>query len=210
MSFDLDRYAKLRPFLYHLTASENVEGICATKRLYSAANMLASAGRLDLMRVRRKKHEVIPVDRQRVWLRDQFPLRAGNADLADSWSFEDLVKHLNQRVFFWPGTDDGPIHYGRSHFARYAHERPTILRVRFESLRKANPERTPLFCPYNSGAPRCSYGLKAPRGPDTFLAAEHFHRTASRVAEVTFLDHIKLPSDTEMSQQFGDSWTALF
>src|SRR5262249_16909804 len=155
-------------------------------------------------------HEVISVGRRSVLVRDQAPLYSGNADLGGAWSFEDLIEHLNRRVFFWAGTEDGPIDYGRRHFQRYAHEGPVILRLRFGSLQASNPDRPPLFCPYNSGAPRTSYGRKSPRGPDTFLAAEYFPGTAARVAEVTFRDHVRLPRDVQMSSHVDGPWAPLF
>lgn len=206
MSFEIEHYAKLRPFLYHLTARQNLAGIRALKRLDSAATTLAAAARHDLLRCKRHDHEIVSVGKRSILLRDQAPLYVGNADLGDEWTFEDLIEHLNKRVFFWSGTEDGPIAYGRRHFERYAHEQPLIFRVRFDSLMRSNPGRTPLFCPYNSGAPRCSYGRKAPRGPDTFLSAEYFRGTAVRAAEVTFLDHVQLPRDAEISTTPDGSW----
>jgi len=72
--------------------------------LESTAAFLERAGRLDLLRARRRSGERVTVDGIQVHLRDQAPLHAGNVDLPANWSFEDLVELLNRQVFFWPGT----------------------------------------------------------------------------------------------------------
>jgi len=207
---DVDRYAEIRPYLYHLTDESNLDHIRKEKVLSCAAELMKRAGRADLLRTRRQGHEPIEVDGSAVSLRDQKPLLSGNMELTGGFTFEDVVEALNSRVFFWPGSHEGPTRPGENHFARYVSERPAILRCRFQSLMSANPSLEPLFCPYNSGAPRVVNGSKSPRGPDTFLKACDFPRKASGVVEVTFIDKVLLPQDAELRRGPPGPWQSFF
>jgi hypothetical protein len=207
---DIDRYAKLRPYLYHLTDNSNLDRIREEKMLSCAAKLMRRAGRTDLLRTRRLNHEPIEVDGSLVSLRDQKPLLSKHMDMTGGFKFEDFVGLLNTMVFFWPGDDEGPIRSGESHFAHYAAECPAILRCRFQSLISANSSAVPLFCPYNSGAPRTVNGRKSPRGRDTFLKAFDFPRTPSADVEVTFKEKAALPPDVEVGYSLQRSWRPFF
>lgn len=137
-------------------------------------------------------------------------MHAGNIEFEGGWVLEDLVEDLNRRVFFWSGWERGPIRHGANHFERYRAERPAILRVRFGSLREHNPGSTPLFCKFNSGAPRRYQGRPSPRGPRTFLPAHDCPYTPGSVVEVTFLENVKLPPDTEVSDRPDGGWQPLY
>lgn len=120
MPFTLDQFARRFPRLYHLTAAMNVAGIEADGCLYAAAETFRQARAAGMICERRPESVVIPLPQgggQR-HIRDQFPLHEGNCALLGGWTFADLVQDLNERVFFWPGTEGGPTDYGRRHFAR--------------------------------------------------------------------------------------------
>jgi hypothetical protein len=174
-----------------------------------AAILMEHAGRIDLLRSPRRGPEPLTVGRRVIYLRDQITLHRGNARLTKECRFEDFVEYLNRRIFFWPGWNSGPISYGLRHFAHYRDEDPIILRVAFESLLRANPSAIPLFCRYNSGSPRCSYGKKSPRGPNTFVEAGRFAEAPSKVVEVTFDTKIVLPGDTEFAARPTGPWDDL-
>lgn len=213
MPFDLADYAQLRPFLYHLTARENLPGIRTDRRLDSAATLLQAANLEADVRLRREGPKHINIGKRKVVLRDQRPLHRGPIVFPLGYVFEDFVELLNRRVFFWAGQEHGPAGpaktYGGNHFETYSSERPVILRINFMSLMSANEGQQPLFCQYNSGAPRCSRGHHAPRGPNTFLHPAMFPKSAAGVAEVTFADHVGLPDDTMVASQFGTQWKPL-
>ena len=145
-----------------------------------------------------------------VVLRDQAPLHEGNMDLQEGWTLEDFVEQLNQRVFFWPGTEDGPIDYGLRHFGRYASERPHLIRVRLASLLAANPGAMAQFCRYNSGSPRCVQGRRSPRSERTFLDHADVDFQRNQVVEVTFRGEVGLPFDAELGDRPGGPWMRLF
>jgi hypothetical protein len=84
---------------------------------------------------------------------------------------------------------------------------PVILRVRTEALLRENP--APLFCRFNSGAPRCSNGKKSPRGPDTFLPADQFTGTCGDVVELTFLHGVALPACSNYRDVPSEPWRKL-
>jgi len=203
-------YQNTRPYLYHLTDSLNLLHIRETKRLYPAATLMESAGRKDLLRVRRRAHERVTIGKTVIMVRDQAPLHRGAIGFEDGHTFDEFVESLNRRVFFWPGTDEGPITYGIRHFERYENENPVLLRVSFQSLLTANPSVEPYYCGYNSGSPRCSYGNRSPRGGRTFLRADEFAGTPSKVVEVTFKNPLILPPDVQRARHPLGPWRALY
>lgn len=184
--FLFDDLANHRPYLYHLTSAANLSRIRATRTLDSAAELMRRAGRLDLLRVRRRQAVQIIVEDTAIMLRDQAPLHNGHIAFEDGWDIGQLVESINSRVFFWPGDSISPIDYGVRHFGRYAKEKPVILRVGLRELVAANLAIPPLYCPYNSGSPRTVAGKKSPRGPSTFLPSDSFPRSHQRVVETTF------------------------
>ena len=210
MPFTHERYSEVRPFLYHVTARENLDRIRCLRRLESAATLLRDAGD-DEHRVRTRRTDSTPlsIDSKRAILRDQTPLRESNIDFEDGWRLEDVVEELNSRVFFWSGWEHGPIRSGKNHFARYRTEKPIVIRTRFRSLLAQNLGVQPCFCKFNSGAPRQYQGRKSPRGSQTFLPAGLCTYTCGIVAEVTFLDSVRLPDDSQMSDCTTGPWSPL-
>ena len=71
----------------------------------------------------------------------------------------------------------------------------------------ANAE-LPLFCPFNSGAPRMQSGQRVPRGPDLFTPAGRFSRRASDVVELVFEGSVVLPETTQF-RFAGWDWETL-
>jgi uncharacterized protein DUF7002 len=204
-----EQFARSRPYLYHLTDRSNLTHIRKTNKLLPAASLMVRAGRDDLLRVRRLRHEKLALGKTVILVRDQAPLHKGNMEMVGGFPFEDFIESINRRIFFWPGTAIGPNSYGVRHFERYQEEHPVLLRIGFGSLLLANPSADPLFCTYNSGAPRCSNGKKSPRGPDTFLSAFEFNATPSQVVEVTFRSELELPPDASFGNQPTGPWNSL-
>lgn len=207
MAFDLSDFAQVRPWVYHLTDGRNLAAIRHSQRLSTAAELLERAGRSAEMRQRRDQLVPVEVDGQTIVLKDQKPLALANADVSE-WSAGDFIEHLNRHVFFWPGTLQGPVKHGTRLFAAYNGAGIAILRVPTLDLLNANPRTAPLFCAFNSGAPRMQQGRRVRRGPDLFLPATAFPRRASEVVEMVFSSSMDLPSTTEVLM--GDSeWIAL-
>lgn len=192
MPLDIERFVRLRPVLFHLTATPNAARIRDTGLIYPASALYRSAGMAPSIRTRRAEGQWIEFGGERVHIRDQAPLHRGNITFSGGWVFEDLVAHLNDHVFFWPGTTDGPISYGRRHFERYAGDDAVVLCLDTRAIFAANTDPGPRFCKYNSGSPRCTGGRGSPRGPDTFLDADGFPHRPSEVIEVTFPDVVRL------------------
>ena len=174
-----------------------------------ASTLLRAAGKDELIRTRRRNHEPVRVGKDVIYVRDQAPLHEGNMRLPGGYSFAAFIENLNSRVFFWPGTASGPISYGIRHFERYETERPVIVRVSSRDLFDANQDVEPELCKYNSGSPRCSFGQKSPRGPNTFVDAPRFDGTPSNVVEVTFRSRIKLPISAQIGSSPSGPWQAL-
>jgi hypothetical protein len=130
-------------------------------------------------------------------LKDQKPLIEANTDLQGGWAFADFVRFLNEHVYFWPGTEQAPIGPGRRLLEHYESDGPLVLRIPTVDLLRSNSASQPLFCPFNSGAPRYNAGQRAPRGPNLFVNATLFPRRASEVVELAFAGSVVLPSTTQ-------------
>jgi hypothetical protein len=210
MAFTLAEFARLRPYLYHLTAVANLDRIRRTGRLFSAASIFTAADQRSLVTARRRTSELITLDGERIHVRDQAPLHLGNMELEPGWILDDFVAHLNARVFFWPGKEDSPISYGVRHYERYRDEPPALLRLPTQSLFDENPNGQPLFCRYNSGSPRCAYGRKSPRTAKTFVLAAEAPFSAANVVEVTFENAVRLSRDCMHGDTPFGPWRPLF
>jgi len=208
MAFTLAQYAALRPFLYHVTARENLARLQRTRRIEAASAILRVAGREDLLRARRPEPLRVTVAGDSIVLKDQHPLVAANVTLVSGWDFADFVEYLNDHVYFWPGDAIGMVGPGGRLLAHYAPESPLVLRVPFAALVAANSDLPPLFSPYNSGAPRMQRGKGVQRGPDLFRPAERFQRRPHEVVEVAFRGSVVLPSDTAVAGE-QDRWVSL-
>jgi hypothetical protein len=209
MGLDVDRFGAIRPFLFHLTGRENIRRIKVTSVLNSAETLLSQAGRSELLRSRRVGRRYIALDNDSILLHDQDPLHAGAIAFEPGWDLGRFVGHVNRHVFFWPGIGAGPIESGRSHFERYASERPVVLRVGLYQLMVANRESEPLFCRFNSGAPRVVGGRHSPRGALTYQRAADFIGTPSDVVEVVFEHSVLLPNSTQIGASYDGPWHTL-
>ena len=200
---ELQKFIDSRKYLYHLTDQTNLKSILSdynlksTKELIKASNIEKKAA---FLRNRRLKHCPITINGFNIMIRDQYPLNPVIAmkNMTKGWVFEDFVYHLNLRVFFWPTEKDL-----RSHYKRYENdnEYPMILRFETEEVVDIN-KAEPLFCKYNSGAPRCHNSFKkgaAPRGENSFLRAIDYLDPIGSVREVTYLYSCKLPKNIFIS-----------
>jgi hypothetical protein len=189
---DLEAYARLRPLLFHGTATSNLACIRSERALHSALTLSpnhCSERRTDEVRLQRGEHSIV--------LRDQCALHRGHVDLEDGWRSKDFLDALNIRIFFWPGNENGPIKYGRRLFEAYRFDNQTVLRIPFRELLQTNPNASTYFCKFNSGGPRTFAGRRSPRGPNTFLLAHKWPYAAWQVAEVSFDKSLSLPEQSE-------------
>ncbi len=75
------------------------------------------AGQSGLLSTRRTSNTPIKVGGTELLLQSQSPLHEGHVALEGGWTFADLIRELNDMVFFWPGTKDSPGRYGARHIA---------------------------------------------------------------------------------------------
>lgn len=209
MALDITTYARLRPYLCHLTVATNLPAIQAERRIQSAAVLTERACRPDLEGARRPTKVPLLHAGVAATLRDQAPLHLANMRLDEGWTFDRFIACLNAHVFFWAGTAQGPIDYGERHFARYATEGPVVLRIPFSSMVAANTETELLFCKYNSGSPPWSGGQPSPRGASTFVPTAAAPFRASEVVEVTFCQSVRLPDGCAWGRSTSGPWTNL-
>ena len=212
MAIRLSELAKLRPFTFHVTFPSNLSAIARLGEIRSASALLAgSADAVALSRPRRRDFEVI-VEGFRVEVRDQLPLKPGHIRFEGGFSFTDVLAELNSRVFFWPGTEQGPIDYGQSHFQRYSSDgKALVLRCALKDLLAANEEKLLHVCRFNSGAPRHNpRSGRSPRGPETFVPLAKAPFSVGAVKELSFLDSALLPRSTEVSSNLYGPWRRLW
>lgn len=208
MAFDVKNFASLRPFLFHLTARTNLEGIRSTGILESANSHFRRAGVGHQSTQRRLGHVLLHGGSGPVVVRDQVPLQAGHIDFESGWSLAKFVGHVNEHVFFWPGSVHGPVRSGLSHYARYASEQVAILRIPTVSLGPGLVDAA--FSRFNSGAPRSVGGRRSPRGGETYVDAVRFRGTVQDVVEVVFRDRLRLPTSAEWATSYQGPWRLLF
>jgi hypothetical protein len=203
MPISIDRFVELRPFLYHVTARENRAALVRERSIWPAAELMRRAGRSDLLRWRRPDSVSLRIGSEQIVIKDQRPLVEANLSLDGSWGLADFVEYLNQHVFFWPGRADGPIAHGQRLLDRYDASSPLVLRIPTADLLRVNRDCEPLFCPFNSGAPRQNQGKRARRGPQLFTPAARFTRRESEVIELAFRGGVVLPGSTEVHTSSG-------
>ncbi len=200
------KFAKTRPFLWHLTAAKNIDRIIEMNRLDCAATILRDAGRNELIRKPRcedKDDLTHRVNGETVIVRDQAPLCHHKKVqwTHDGWTLKDYVKYLNGFVFFFPGTEKGPVKRSEGFVKIYKQQQ--ALCIPTEDLFMANQGTPPQFSCCNSGAP--SLRLNCPRrGPDIFVCGKKFEDKGkgkgipSKVVEVAFRCRVDLPDPLEV------------
>ncbi len=208
MGFDAATLTRLRPFAYHMTSTVNRPRLAATGVVRCAAELLAEAGRAELVGVRRRADLPLELAGGMAVISHQNPLKPG-AIIYDTpgWDFARYVAHLNRRCFFWPGTARGMVSLGRSMLAGLTAKgnAPLVLRVPTAELLALNAERGPWLSRVNSGAPRNN----APRGALTFRRPAECDFAAVKVAEVTFEGHAVLPDSAERWDAEAGAWVRL-
>jgi hypothetical protein len=211
VGFSIDDAVRRWPWLYHNTDVRNLPAIESTRRFRSAMDVLDAAGPDWVRRygrTRRRSLVGVPTSAGIVWLKDQSPLATGAVLLEPGTVMEDVVAMINERVFFWPGTDDGPIEPGRGHAAVYGAE--VTLRFRFLDVLEANPASLVTFSRVNSGAARTHGGRKQPRGTRTFTSAAAAAFGVSEIKEVTFVGAMVLPKLGECAGSPSGPWRQLW
>lgn len=193
MLLDLDEFAHLRPYLYHITALENLPSVRRTRRLEPASALMRRAGRGDLVRWKRHVPVALAFDGATVLLKDQSQFIEENLALRREWTFADYIEYMNDHVFFWPGTDRGPVKSGVELPYHGNGSMPVTIRVPFAGMLDANPAVEPLFCSVNSGARREPGSRRTPRGPHLFRNALNFSLRPRNVVEVAFRQAVELP-----------------
>ncbi len=190
MPFTLDTFARLRPVLYHVTRPENRPAIAADGWLRPAAELAGPDAPPRLL----PRPDAVPVTfaGRPVLLNDQKPLNPKYLDLDPGWDLPRWLAHLDQRVFFWPGTAAGPVAAGRNHLACYAKLGGVVLALPTAELFARNPGVPVEFARVNTGAPS-PRNRPNRRGGDTFRPCDRFAGTAADVVEVTLAGPVALP-----------------
>lgn len=205
---NITEFTTLRPNLYHLTDSANLEPILKSGILYStdtlAYKSFSKTNAKKFLREKRNAHETITVEGIPIKIRDQRPisLTVLGRSLTNQMSTGDFIELLNARVFWWP-----TLNRLERHFNRYVDESPVIIKVNSADLIQLNTNVE--FCRLNSGATRChpSYKGNAPtRGKNTFLSSDNYNEGNASVAEVTFVKSCQLPKSLWIGKSPNGRW----
>jgi hypothetical protein len=209
---DLDVFSQKREYLYHLTSRVNLPSIIDCGALWSASELFerahGAAAREDIRRRRPgPAPEIIVVDGRRIEIRDQHTISevALPKCLDDGMKCADYYELLNLRVFLWP-----TIERLNRHYARYATERPVLLRFPTRELLELNPHVE--FSRLNSGATRPNShlgGIAPRRGRSTFKLAETCNFKITEIAEVTFPRRCVLPSAFKSAKSPAGRWSVI-
>ena len=210
MGFTIQDLHELRPFAYHNSCQENFDAILRHGKLRSTRTILEGTGHDNLLSNRRSTSVTLVLNGETIVIRDNQPLRPASVQLLAGWSLSDLIMELNSRVFLWPGTEEGPIARGRSHFERYARDGNVFtIRTPTRSLIAANHERELWVTRCNSGSARHHSGKPVPRGPSTFQLLSEATFRPSQVIEMTYVGEAELPSDAQWSKSLAGPWRPL-
>jgi hypothetical protein len=210
MAIELEKLLRLRPVAYHTTGRLNFASIRDRRALMSTKSLVDGSTYASLLVGRRVTSTTIRINGRDLQIRDQRPLRPGSLQLQGGASLQRYLDELNRRVFLWPGTATGPVSPGRRHFDHYRLEDGVVvLRVSLRSLLAANPAREFFVEKCNSGAARHHSGRPVERGPNTFCLPRDANFPPSGVVELSFIDRVELPPDTEFSTALEGPWQAL-
>jgi hypothetical protein len=195
---------------YHVTYDANLVSIRHRRAILPADDLLRAARKLQLLRRRRTRDEVLRVEGQEIIVRNQRPLDPAGLDLEPDGTMADYVACLNSHAYFWPGTASGPIDEG-VHMFNHAGGRPSIvIRVRSRSLIQANTTAAVYVSTCNTGATRAERGEKHRRGAHVFEPFEGFSEPAARIVEISFSGVVCLPTDTRYASGPTGPWRYLF
>jgi hypothetical protein len=190
----IEKFARSRPYLYHLTHRDNIGSILEARRIESASGLterVQHPDRENFLQQRRVENVIVGNNEQSFVIRDQAQIReaALRRALVDGCTVEQFINLLNSKVFFWSTLADVA-----KHFSTYTAEGPRVLRFNTTEVFALN--EAPRFCRFNSGATRPHpyyHGTAAPRGLNSFVLAENFDYLPSKVREVTFSQFCILP-----------------
>lgn len=198
-----------RAFAFHTCDQANLTAIRSARVLFPASTLFAS--RPDLRGVRREESVVVKTAHGPVVVRDNRPLAAGAIAFEPGWTLARYIQEqLDARVFFWPGTADGPSSRGKAHFDRYKESGVAVLRVALGRLLQCNSIPTFEVTRFNTGSARMQRGEPVVRGPSCFHPLARAPFRASEVAELTFRGEVRLPSETEYAFALNGPWNRLW
>jgi hypothetical protein len=210
MPFTSAELATRRPYAFHVCGGVNFQSIRSSRTLRSANALLAGTPHEHLLSGRRPKTERVSVAGIEIEVRDHRPLVEASLAFPANYGLRDFIAELNSRVFLWAGTEAGPVRSGRNHIARYCAEGTVyLLRVPTEALLNANPASMLEITFCNSGSARHNNGLRANRGPDTFVSPAAAQRPTSAVVELTFKREVVLPEQTMYAPNLQSQWLPL-
>jgi hypothetical protein len=204
---DLDLLPQKKQYLYHLTSRLNLPSIIHFRTLFSASvlfELAYGAAAREYVRRWRPKSKTIEIEGREVEIRDQHTLfKKALPKCLDGMEQEDYYELLNYRVFLWPTPERLSRHY-----ARYASEKPVLLRFATGDVLKLNPYVE--FSRINSGATRPNSrlgGIAPRRGLKTFQSAEYCKYTFRKIAEVTVPQKCVLPSTFQSATHPDGPWS---
>ncbi len=92
IGFTLDSYERSRPFLYHLTAPDNVGRLRSLGRLQSTASIRNGRPGHSPRGARRASSLRLRIGDGEVVIRDQAPLHEANIKFTGDWTMEALLE----------------------------------------------------------------------------------------------------------------------
>ena len=183
--------------LYHFIPNEHLEFVKKTRKLFSAAEMLDACKKKKPKRQKREHCITLPSGKTKdgtvlpkgIILRDQGKLEEANLAFCPEFRMGDLVEELNKHVFFWPCF---PEKFAK----KYQHN--ALIRCCLEDVKKHNHDKQPLYCPFNSGAPkRDGDGNKVLRSRCMYQPLNVQCVPAKDIVEVVFQGCVKLPKSCD-------------
>jgi hypothetical protein len=204
----IEEFLQTWPYLYHMTKSHNLIAIFTYRKLFTADYLLRGANMADMVSLRRSEEILVDLGFFSAVIRNQQPLDPDYLELDLGLSLSDYIRTLNRRVFFWPGTEIGPIKDGER-MALRENGTGVILRAPTASILEYNHHILPWFSPYNTGVAWLENGKKSYRGDKSFLLCEQYIEPANKITEVSFEGIVNLPSHTLIASSLRGPWLSI-
>jgi hypothetical protein len=204
-----DDFVSVWSHSYHVTFEANLESMRNLRILWPARTLLEDTEHSRFIHERRTRDLMVPMQGERILLRNQIPLDPGSIDLGTTATLQDYVACLNSYVFFWPGSCSGPIQDGRRMFQRTGGQRSIVIRMETRSLIDVNPGVPIYVTTCNSGATWTEGGNKVRRSPDIFRRLDQSAEMIATIHEICFRTSVHLPEDAECGTALSGPWSAL-
>lgn len=195
------------PWAYHITFAVNLASIAEQRHLYSASRLMQDAGYAADPN-RRLGDQCLALHGHQVTLRNQSALDPMALALPDGECLDEYISFLNRRVYFWTGTNRGPVADGLRMLDTHR-ARAVLIRVPTKFLVEQNARVPISLSNCNTGASWLNCGSKTSRTRKHVQCLQQFRGDLDEVVELSYEDFAVLPPTSECAEHLVGPWRSL-